>query len=142
MVAFNDADEFFETAAEGGQAFRSEDIDGVGPATANKIKSVRGVQAPTDIQEMSADELADKARISRSRAEKAIRGAGGNPNVSKRSNTGSVSAAGIKNRTGDFWVDFADQDKARARNDPRSRSEEAVRQDERKRAPVTTDLEQ
>jgi hypothetical protein len=91
---------------------------------------------------MSADELEDKARISRSRAEKAIRGAGGNPNVSKRSNTGSVSAAGIKNRTGDFWVDFADQDKARARNDPRSRSEEAVRQDERKRAPVTTDLEQ
>jgi len=143
MVSFNDADDFFETSAQGGgKAFRFTDIDGIGPATADKIKSIRGVRAPTDVTEMSADELADKAGISRSRAEKAIRGAGGNPNVSKRSNTGSVSAAGIKQRTGDFWVEFAAQDKARARNDPRSRSEEAVRQDEQKRAPITTDLEE
>lgn len=143
MVSFNDADDFISTmSAGGGKAFRFTDIDGIGPATADKIKSIRGVRAPTDVTEMSADELADKAGISRSRAEKAIRGAGGNPNVSKQSNTGSVSAAGIKNRTGDFWVEFAAQDKARARNDPRSRSEEAVRQDEQKRAPITTDLEQ
>jgi hypothetical protein len=143
MVTFNDADDFMSTMAEGGKAFRFEDIDGIGPATADKITSVRGVNAPTDVKGMSADELADKAGISENRARKAISGAGGNPNVSKtQSSSGSVSAAGIRSRQGDFWVEFSDMDKARARNDPRSRSEEAVRTDERKRAPITTDLEQ
>jgi len=126
-----------------GSYARFTDIKGIGPATAKKIKNADyNIQAPKDVADMSTDELADKAGISRDRATKAIKGGGGNPNVSKRSNTGSVSAAGIKQRTGDFWVGFAAQDKARARNDPRSRSEEAVRQDEKRRAPVTTDLEQ
>jgi len=125
-----------------GSALSFTSINGIGPATAKKIKNADySIKAPRDIQDMSADELSDKAGISRSRAAKAIRGGGGNPNVSKRSNTGSVSAAGIKQRTGDFWVKFSAQDKARARNDPRSRSEEAVRQDERRRAPITTDFE-
>lgn len=142
MVTFNDADDFMSTMAEGGKAFRFEDIDGIGPATADKITAVRGVNAPTDVKGMSADELADKAGISENRARKAISGAGGNPNVSKtQSSSGSVSAAGVRTRVGDFWVDFADQDKARARNDPQSRSQEAVRTDEHKRAPITTSLD-
>lgn len=142
MVQFQGADEFFETAAQGGQAFRFEDIDGIGPATSKKIQSVRGVNAPTDVKDMSADELADKAGITRNRASKAIQGAGGNPSVSKTSsNTGSVSAAGIRTRQGDFWVEFSEMDRARARNDARSRSPEAVKADENQRAPITTNLE-
>jgi len=143
MVDFNGPEEFFETAAQGGNAFRFIDVDGIGDATASKIKSIRGVNSPDDVADMSADELADKANISKSRASKGIKAGGGNPAVSKtRENTGSVSAAGIRSRQGDFWADFTDMDKARAKNDAMSRSEEAVRTDERRRAPITTDLEQ
>jgi hypothetical protein len=142
MVEFQGADDFFTTVAEGGgKAYRFTDIDGIGPATADKITSIRGVQNPDDVAEMSADELSDKAGISHSRATKAIKGGGGNPNVSKQDNTGTVSAAGISKRQGDFWVEYTEMDKARARNDTQSRSEEAVRTDDRKRAPVTTDYE-
>lgn len=131
-----------EIGNQRGQAIRFTDIDGIGPATADKITSVRGVNAPRDVEDMSADELADKAGISYSRAEKAIRSAGGNPNVSKREQTGTVSAAGIRHRQGDFWVEFTDLDKARARNDARSRSETAVRVDEQRRAPINTDYDE
>lgn len=143
MVSFNDADDFFDTMSEGGKAYRLQDIDGIGPATAEKIMSVRGINTTDDVKELSADELSDKAGISRSRASTAISGLGGNPSVSKRNNsTGSVSAAGIKTRQGDFWVDFTEMDKARARNDAQSRSQEAVRIDDQRRAPITTDYEQ
>ena len=143
MVTFNGPDEFFETAAEGGNAMRLQDIDGIGPATEDKIMSVREIQSTDDITQMSADELSDKAGISRSRASTAISGLGGNPSVSKtRDKTGSMSAAGIRKRQGDFWVEYTEMDKARARNDTMSRSKEAVRMDERKRAPITTDLDQ
>jgi len=143
MVGFNDADDFFNTMAEGGNAFRLTDVDGIGPATAEKITSIRGVNNLSDIQDMSADELSDKAGISYSRAEKAIKGAGGNPNISKQndSSLSNTSAAGISQPQGDFLVDFAELDKARAKNDARSRSEAAVRADDRQRAPVTTDYE-
>jgi len=142
MVTFNGADEFFETAAEGGNAFRLTDIDGIGPATKDKIMAVREINNTQDVQDMSADELADKANISRSRASKAISGLGGNPSVSKRNkSTGTVSAAGMKTAQGDFMVGFSEMDKARAKNDARSRSKEAVRTDDRKRAPVTTDFD-
>lgn len=124
-----------------GAAIKFTDIDGIGPATRDKITSIRGVDAPRDVADMSADELADKANISRDRASKAISGGGGNPAVSKRDNTGSVSAAGIKTRQGDFWVEFTEMDKARARNDAMSRSERAVREDDRQRAPITTNYE-
>lgn len=141
MVRFNDADDFFETMAAGGNAMRLEDIKGIGPQTAKKINNVREITSTEDITDMSADELADKANISRSRAKKAISGLGGNPAVSKRSTSGSVSAAGITMPVGDFRPEVGDMDKARARNDAMSRSEEAVRQDERKRAPITTDID-
>lgn len=125
-----------------GTAISFTSIDGVGEKTAQKLKRTRGIDAPKDVQDMSADELADKVSgIGRARAEKIIRGSGGNPNVSKRDNSGTVSAAGIRTQVGDFMVEFSDQDKARAKNDARSRSEEAVRQDERKRAPITTDVD-
>lgn len=142
MVTFNDADDFFETAAAGGNAMRFQDVSGIGSKTAKKIRQVRGVNNPSDVADMSADELSDKAKISRLRASKAIKAGGGNPNISKRSkNTGSVSAAGIKTRQGDFMVGFGDLDTARARNDARSRSKEAVRVDEQRRAPITTDVD-
>jgi len=125
-----------------GAAIKFTDIDGIGAATATKIKNADyNIQAPKDVADMSADELSDKAGISRDRAAKAISGGGGNPSVSKANTTGSTSVGGMRTAVGDFMVGFADQDKARARNDARSRSKEAVRQDDRKRAPITTDLE-
>jgi len=128
-----------------GAAIKFTDIDGIGPATAKKIKNAgqtrRSIQAPRDVADMSADELSDKAGISRDRARKAISGGGGNPGVSKRNTTGSVSAAGITYPVGEFRVEAGDQDKARARNDTFSRSKEAIRQDDQKRAPITTDVE-
>jgi hypothetical protein len=143
MVSFNDADDFMSTMAEGGnKAYRFEDIDGIGPKTANKIKSVRGVNAPTDVADMSADELSDKAGISHSRATKAIKAGGGNPNQSKQnsSSLSNISTAGMTRPQGDFQVPVNEIDKARAKNDTMTRSEEAIKQDDRKRAPVTTDL--
>jgi hypothetical protein len=141
-------DEDFRRKAVGqaqGAAIKFTDIDGIGPATAKKIKSAgqtrRSIQAPRDVADMSADELSDKAGISRDRARKAISGGGGNPGVSKRNTTGSVSAAGITYPVGEFRVEAGDQDKARARNDTFSRSKEAIRQDDQKRAPITTDVE-
>jgi len=140
MAMFNDADDFFETSAAAGNAMRFKDVDGIGPKTASKITSIRGVRNPDDVAEMSADELSDKAGISTSRASKAIKAGGGNPSVSKQGNIGTVSAAGMIVPVGDFKVKASDPDKARAKNDARSRSREAVRQDDRKRAPVTTDF--
>jgi len=129
-----------------GAAIKLTDIDGIGPATAKKIKNTRTdegrrVEGPKQVADMSADELADKAGISRDRAAKAITGGGGNPNVSKSSSSGTTSVGNMGQPVGDFTVGIADLDKARARNDARSRSPEAVRQDERRRAPITTDLE-
>ena len=75
-------------------------IDGVGPKTADKVKGtiIEGqgrVQAPTDVQDLTDDELADKADISKNRARKVIKGAGGNPDRKPRGTSGSVSAGGL-----------------------------------------------
>ena len=126
-----------------GSYARFTDVKGIGPAKASKIKNIDySIETPKDVAEYSADELSDKAGISRNLAAKVIEGGGGNPNVSKVGNTGTVSAAGIQTRQGDFMVGFGELDKARAKNDARSRGEQAVRTDERKRAPVTTDYDQ
>jgi hypothetical protein len=140
---FNDADDFMSTMAEGGNAMRFQDVDGIGPKTAQKIQSVRGVQNPDDVADMSADELSDKAGISHSRATKAIKAGGGNPNQSKQnsSSLSNISTAGMTRPQGDFQVPVNEIDKARAKNDTMTRSEEAIKQDDRKRAPVTTDLD-
>jgi len=142
MGRFEDTIRQEQIKQQTGSYARFTDIDGIGPATAEKIKNADyNIQAPKDVADMSADELADKAGISRSRAKNAIKGGGGNPAVSKREQTGSVSAAGIPLRQGDFMVSAGDIDKARARNDAMSRSEQAVREDDRQRAPVTTDYD-
>jgi len=99
MVQFNDADEFFETVAEGGgTAYRFKDIEGIGPKTAQKLKSVPGVNGPQDVTDYTADDLAEEAGISRSRAAKAIQGGGGNPSRDKRNRSGSVSAGNLANQ--------------------------------------------
>ena len=126
-------------------------IDGVGAKTAKKVKGtiIEGqgrVQAPRDVQDLTDDELADKAGISENRARKVIKGAGGNPDRKPRSNTGSVSAAGIKMPQGEFVTEVSDQDKADAKfstslNRGIGRSQEAAAADKGKRAPVTTDYE-
>lgn len=129
-----------------GSAIRFTDIDGIGPATEKKILSVVGVDAPKDVADMTAAELASKASIPQSRAAKAIKGGGGNPNVSTRDTSGSVSAAGVKIPKGDFKVEISDHDTAEARmssslNRGIGRTREAAQADKGKRAPITTDLE-
>jgi len=126
-------------------------IDGVGPKTAEKVKGtiIEGegrVQAPTDVQDLTDDELADKAGISKNRARKVIKGAGGNPDRKPRSTTGSVSAAGIRVPVGEFNPEISDNENAKARfetslNRGIGRSQNAAIADKSKRAPVTTDLE-
>jgi len=126
-------------------------IDGVGPKTAEKVKGtiIEGegrVQAPTDVQDLTDDELAKKAGISQNRARKVIKGAGGNPDRKPRSTTGSVSAAGIRVPVGEFRPEIGDNENAKARfetslNRGIGRSQNAAIADKSKRAPVTTDLD-
>jgi len=121
-------------------------IDGVGDKTAEKVRGVIGIDAPSDAADKTAGELAAEAGITESRAAKVIRGGGGNPNRNPRTTTGSVSAAGINVPTGDFKTEIGDKDKADARfssslNRGIGRSQEAARADKAKRAPVTTDFE-
>lgn len=134
------ADDMLGNMADKGEAYRFEDIDGIGPKTKDRLTSVRGVRAPADVADYSAPELADEAGISESRAESAIRGAGGTPEFNTSSSTGSVSAAGLRFGVGDFRVPAGGQDKAEARNE--RRSDEARKVDSRRRAPITTDPDQ
>jgi len=98
-------DEDFRRKAVGqaqGAAIKFTDIDGIGPSTRDKIKDVildKGgkVQAPRDVADMSAEELSEKAGISKSRARKAIKGGGGNPSFSETQSTGSIEAGNIAN---------------------------------------------
>jgi hypothetical protein len=139
----------FKQATGSAPTFRS--IDGVGPKTAEKVKGtiIEGegrIQAPQDVSDLTDDQLADKAGISKNRARKVIKGAGGNPDREPRSTTGSVSAAGIKLPQGEFVTEVSDQDKAEAkfstsRNRGIGRSQNAAIADKGKRAPVTTDFE-
>lgn len=90
----------FKQATGSAPNFRA--IDGVGPKTAEKVKGtiIEGegrVQAPTDVQDLTDDELADKAGISKTRARKVIKGAGGNPDRKPRGTSGSVEAGNIAN---------------------------------------------
>ena len=70
-------------------------IDGVGEKTARAVRAVRGIGAPVDTADMTADELAREAGISQSRARKVIRGGGGNPDIDESPQTGSVEAGNI-----------------------------------------------
>jgi len=135
-----------------GSAPTFQSIDGVGPKTAEKVKGtiVEGegrIQAPQDVSDLTDDTLAEKAGISKTRARKVIKGAGGNPDREpRRRSTGSVSAAGIKLPQGEFVTEVSDQDKAEAkfstsRNRGIGRSQNAAIADKNKRAPVTTDFE-
>jgi hypothetical protein len=129
-----------------GSAIRFTDIDGIGQKTAQSIKQSGRIRSPSDVSDKTADELAEQAGISESRARKAIKGAGGDPDRTPRSNTGSVSAAGIKMPQGEFVTEVSDQDKAEAKvstslNRGIGRSQEAAAADKGKRAPVTTDYE-
>jgi hypothetical protein len=96
-----------------GSAPTFQSIDGVGPKTAEKVKGtiVEGegrIQAPQDVSDLTDDTLADKAGISKTRARKVIKGAGGNPDREPRSTTGSVEAGNIAE-----GLDSASQDAAR-----------------------------
>lgn len=129
-----------------GTAIRFTDIDGIGQKTAQRIKQSGRIRSPSDISDMTADELADQAGISESRARIAIEGAGGDPDRTPRSNTGSVSAAGIRVPVGEFKPEISDKDTAEARfesslNRGIGRSQQAAAADKGKRAPVTTDVE-
>jgi hypothetical protein len=129
-----------------GTAIRFTDIDGIGQKTAQRIKQSGRIRSPSDISDKTAEELAEQAGISESRARIAIEGAGGDPDRRPRSTTGSVSAAGIKMPQGEFVTEVSDQDKAEAKvstslNRGIGRSQEAAAADKGKRAPVTTDYE-
>lgn len=135
-----------------GSAPTFQSIDGVGPKTADKLKStiIDGtgrVQSPQDVSDLTDEELAQEAGISTNRARKVIKGAGGNPDREpRRTSTGSVSAAGIKVPTGEFKTEVGDKDKAEAKvstsmNRGIGRSQNAAIADKSKRAPVTTDYD-
>jgi hypothetical protein len=140
-----------EVGKRQGSAVKFTDIDGIGQKTEQKIKNTvipgKGrVRGPSDVSGLTAQELAQEAGISESRAKKAIRGGGGNPGRKPRSNTGTVSARGARFPVGEFKPDFADKDKAEARfssslNRGIGRSQNAAIADKNKRAPVTTDFE-
>jgi len=134
----------FKQATGSAPNFRA--IDGVGDKTARAVRNVIGIDAPSDAADKTADELAEEAGISESRARKVIRGGGGDPDRTPRSNTGSVSAAGIRAPTGEFKPEIGDKDTAKARfessiNRGVGRSQNAAIADKAKRAPVTTDVE-
>jgi hypothetical protein len=129
-----------------GSAIKFTDIEGVGQKTAQKIRQSGRIRGPADVSDKTADELAEQAGISERRARKVIKGGGGNPDRTPRSNTGSVSAAGIRVPTGQFKPEIGDKDNAEARfesslNRGIGRSQEAAAADKGKRAPVTTDYE-
>jgi len=129
-----------------GSARNFRAIDGVGDKTAQAVKGVPGIRGPSDAAEKTADELAEEAGISQSRAEKVIRGGGGDPDRKPRSNTSSVSAAGIKLSHGEFKTEVSAHDAVEAKfetslNRGIGRSQEAARADKAKRAPITTDKE-
>ena len=63
---------------------RFTSIDGIGQKTAEKLRGLRGVDSPSDVEGESAETLADRAGISERRAAKAIRGGGGNAQVRSR----------------------------------------------------------
>jgi hypothetical protein len=134
------ADDVLGEIAKSGNALRFQDIEGIGPKTEERLTGVRGVRAPRDVQDYSADELASEAGISRSRAESAIRGAGGTPDYNTRSSTSSVSAAGIRFGIGDFRVEAGADDSAEFYH--QSRTDTARRVDSRRRAPITTEVDQ
>jgi len=134
----------FKQATGSAPNFRA--IDGVGDKTARAVRNVIGIDAPSDAADKTADELAEEAGISESRARKVIRGGGGDPDRTPRSNTGTVSAAGIRVPTGEFKPEIGDKDTAEARFDSSirkgiGRSQNAAIADKAKRAPVTTDVE-
>ena len=85
--------EQFKRATGSAPNFRA--IDGVGAKTAEKVKDVFGIDAPSDAADKTADELASEAGISKNRARKVIRGGGGNPDIDESAQTGSVSAGNI-----------------------------------------------
>ena len=129
-----------------GSALNFRAIEGVGDKTAQAVKGVPGIRGPSDAAEKTADELAEEAGISQSRAEKVIRGGGGDPDRKPRSNTSSVSAAGIKLSHGEFKTEVSAHDAVEAKfetslNRGIGRSQEAARADKAKRAPITTDKE-
>jgi hypothetical protein len=83
-----------------GAAIKFTDIDGIGQKTEQKIKNTvipgKGrVRGPSDVSDLTAQELAQEAGISESRAQKAIRGGGGNPSISETGRSGSVEAGNI-----------------------------------------------
>jgi ribosomal protein S13 len=141
----------FQNATGTAPTFRS--IDGVGEKTAQKVKGAfldggKGrIEAPRDVQDLTDEELAETTGITKNRARKVIKGAGGNPDRDEtRSTTGSVSAAGIKMPHGEFVTEVSEHDNADAkfsmsRNKGIGRSQEAAIADKAKRAPVTTDYE-
>jgi len=79
-----------------GSYARFTDIDGIGPATAKKIKNADyGIQSPKDIADYKDEDLAELAGISKSRARSAIKGGGGNPDIDQHNTGGTVSAGNL-----------------------------------------------
>lgn len=128
-----------------GQVLKLEDIDGVGPTLAKRIRGATGTRNPKEVAEYSPGQLADMVTgVSRQMAAKIIRRGGGSAHTSKRSGGSNVlntqtTAAMRTMGVGDFRVDLRDQDSAEAKHDFRSQT--ARRTDRNERAPITTDLD-
>lgn len=131
-------------AAATGRVYRLEDIEGVGPKTANRIRSATGASTPKEVSEYSAEQLMSKVSgIGSKTAERVIREAGGDPYTKKHSGRNPMMQEAPKSMRmfsfGDFNIDISDKDSAEAAHE--QRSAESQRIDERMRAPITTDLD-
>jgi hypothetical protein len=133
-------DNLRRTAAEqaiGGKT-RLQDFEGVGDQTLREMRS-KGFRDLEDVQSATTSELAEVDGIGQKRAKQIKEQA---PRDTSRSrSTGSVSAAGIRSPVGDFKVGLGDKDSVDARHTTRTRGDNAIRTDNRRRAPITTDKE-
>ncbi|MCQ4334595.1 helix-hairpin-helix domain-containing protein [Natronomonas sp. F2-12] len=115
---------------------RLRDFEGVGDTTLREMRS-KGFRNLEDVQSATVNELAEVDGIGQTKAERIKEQA---PRDTSRSRTsGSVSAAGIRSPVGDFRVGLGDKDRVDARHTTRTRGDNAVRTDNRRRAPITTD---
>jgi hypothetical protein len=117
---------------------RLRDFDGVGETTLREMRS-KGFRDLDDVQSATTAELAEVDGIGQKKA-KQIKQQAPRDTATRRT-SGSVSAAGIRSPVGDFKVGLGDKDSIDARHTTRARGDNAVRTDNRRRAPITTEKE-
>lgn len=79
-----------------GTVRRFEDIEGVGPGTARKLRGHRDIDTPGDVQDWSAEALAEEVGgVGEQKARRIIREAGGHPDIDDRGAPKTLEAGNI-----------------------------------------------